>query len=253
VVQISHKPSFPSAHQLQFTMSASGAFGLKFSSKLSVLGSDVLHGFAVKEHVAGAYCDVVYATVDSKNLDIANYCWIRRLNGYMEIEISSIRERATSHAPSEIQLIVIGNEEGCLNPAVGRCYGSYAVKHVNRDNALVIPHGSERLPVWYRITFQGFERLTSTVSRSLHKADRKLTGFPDNAVRCLVVLNLVPSVAIKATLSRGVERLRIFSHGIEKLRSILSGYSKLECETTYHIHTIRLLEGISFDWRCIVC
>lgn len=249
VVHVGHKPSFPSANPLEFTASGSGAFGLKFCSKLLVVCPDVLHDLAIKERVIRAHGDVIDSPVYTEDFDFIDDGRAGRLDGYVKAELlrrATIGYRGTLDIPTEVRLVAVGNVEGCFDPASNGGERSDTMEHVHRCHAMIVPHGREWLSLWNCLALDGFEGFAGAVPSPLDEAGREIAGFPDDPVRCLVVLHLVPAMAIEAPLGGVVEGLRIFPHRFEELRSILFGQSELEGQATHHIHIITLMEEIVF-------
>ena len=244
VVHVGHKPSFPPANPFEFTASGSGAFGLKFCSKLLVVCPDVLHDLAIKERVIRAHGDIIDSPVYTEDFDFIDDGRAGRLDGYVKAELlrrATIGYRGTLDIPTEVRLVAIGNVEGCFDPAANGGERSDAVEHVHRCHAMIVPHGREWLSLWNCLAPDGFEGFAGAVPSPLDEAGREIAGFPDDPVRCLVVLYLVPAMAIEAPLGRVVEGLRILPHRFEELRSILFGQSELESQATHHIHIITLM------------
>lgn len=238
MIHVSHKPSFPSAHLFELSLGGSGAFGLKFCSKLGILSSDVLHSLAIEELVVRANRYVLDASVDAKDFDITNDRWIGRLYGHMEIEVlgvSTIRQRGTLDGPSKIRQIAVRDMKGRLDSSTSGCNGSNAVNHVHSGHSLIVPHGCKKLPLRECFALLGLEGFTGAVPCSLNKAGWKTPRLPDELVRRFMVLHFVPSMVLKPPLGTGVECLRILPHCVKELGSILDGGSELEGQATYHI------------------
>ena len=252
VVYVCHKPSLSSAHRFEFATRGTSAFGLQLPSEFCVTTSNVFDNTAVVERVVAAYGDVVDATVNTENLNLSSYCGVSRLHANVQVERAiAVTQSRTPDIPAYVLLVVHWNIEPCSYPTTSSCNGDELVLEVNADNTLIIPHSAKALPLRNCFALCRLQRLASTVTSTLNEATREFAAVTDNTVRCLMVLDLVPSIVIVTPRCTGVERLGILMHGIKDFDSVLFSHVEFEGERTYHNHILNVLDEISFGGiRC---
>ena len=86
VVDISHKPSFPTRQKLQLLPGRLGAFGLQLFAKISITSAPVFDLLRVEKPVIRADCNIYYSAIYSENLKISDLLRIVMFQRNMQIE-----------------------------------------------------------------------------------------------------------------------------------------------------------------------
>jgi hypothetical protein len=80
VVNVSHKPSFPFTHTRKLPLSGTGAFRLKFCTKVSILPPYILNLLSIEKRVIRTDRDVFDSAVDTEDCSVANSRNVGRLH-----------------------------------------------------------------------------------------------------------------------------------------------------------------------------
>jgi len=209
VVDISHKPSFPTRQTLQLLPGRLGAFGLQLFAKISITSAPIFDLLRVEKPVIRADCNIHYPTIYSKNFEIGDLRRIAVLHGYVQIEHFAspvIRNRRGLDNPAEIFPIMRWYIESCLDSSVGAGNCSYAMHNVDCNYSLIVSHCRERFPLWKRFAFDCLECFTSTISGTLHQRRREIgNALASKLVGCIVIIYPVPRLVLISPFSRDRE------------------------------------------------
>jgi hypothetical protein len=239
MIHISHKPSFPARHTLQFAFGRFGAFGLQLFAKIGITSTPVFDLLRAVKRVIRADCNIYYPPIYSKNFEVGNLCRIIVFQRYMQIEnlVSAIIGDCRGFdSPAKIVSVMRWYKEGSFDSAPCRSYRGNSMYKVRGDNSLVIPHGREGLSFWKRITFNSFQGFTGAIPSSLYQRRRKIgDALTGKLVGCIMVIDLIPGVVLESPFCGDGERFGVSSHRFEESPAILVTQPKLECYRPKHI------------------
>ena len=250
VVNVSHKPSFPSAYLLKLPFSGTGAFGLKFSAKVGVFPSRITrsNALSIEKRVIGTDRDVFYASVDAEHVTTANGWHVHRFHRDVQEKPLAIRDSNAFHCPCEVLPITLWGKETRFHSPGNRSDRSEPIVESDTNDTVVIPHSRTRFLLRERFALTPLERLTCAVSRTLHKRRGKRRTSTKLVIRPFMILNFIPRVVFKAPLRRGVECFGVFIRRSKELLSILIGKVQLERNSAYHRSYIDLVDKVDTKW-----
>jgi len=241
VIDISHKPSFPTSDYAEFPPCRPGAFGLQLRTKTCIFCTCVLNRFGVKERVIGTYCDVDDTTV---NTECREWFGDQFGTGKFQLNVQEklsalfpVRESGRLNHAVQVLLTVFGNGECGFYPASDRCDGCDSVNKVNRDDPLIVTHGGEWYSFREAFALYDFQRITGAVSCALHQRGRKIWDrFTYMSVGCRMISEFVVSVILESPPGRLVEGSGVRLHRTDECRTTTFRQQEFECECPNHGH-----------------
>jgi hypothetical protein len=246
MVDVSHKPSFPTGYLAEFPLCRPGAFGLQFLAEMRVLRSRILGALGVKKGVIGADGYVDNPSIDAENTGVLYRRYIGMLDRDVQEEnllLPVVGDRRGFYHPGEILPVILGDRKRSLNPSSNGCNGSRAVCHVDGDDPRIVSHRGEWFSYWNSLAFDCLQRITRTVSCSLHQRGRKIRNRCTNIpVRCLVVLHFIPRMVRESPFGGCVERRGVCSHRIEESRGPTARQREFEGDCPNHSHIFAMIE-----------
>jgi hypothetical protein len=170
MVNISHKPSFLSAHLLKKTFSRFGAFGLEFLPQMCIFGSCILNPAVIEKDIIRTNCNVDNPSVNTKN-SVPD--WLRRFCSKCDMQIEQIVSAIivqirTSNFPFEILFVIFRNCKANLNSAVNRRNRSIPVFENNTDCILVVSDSRERRTSWKGLELDTLKSFTRNIPSTLN-------------------------------------------------------------------------------------
>jgi len=219
VINISHKPTFFSAHAFEFTLGGSRAFGLEFSSEISVLRPRILHGRRIKESVIGTDGDVDNTTIDPKNLLFGKKIRCPGFDLTVQVEPAIIPVKGEIRRfdfPTGISPVILGKEKFCFDAAGTCCQRDTTAFHIDPDHPLVVPHGRIFFMDGFMRTFYGLKRFTGAIPGTLQKGTGEIRNSLTNIkVSCMVAINLIRRMVRESPFCAGVEGHGVIPHGLQ--------------------------------------
>jgi len=240
VINVSHKPSLSSRHFTEFSFGRSSAFGLKFRSKVSELGTGVFHKFGIVKCVVRADSDVNDSPVNSKYIDIVGLFRCRCLKLAMQIKCFvtlSERYRRRLNFPVHILMVIPRNCKHRFNSSITGSNGCVSGFHIDSDNSLVVSHCRKFFTEWFKFTFCCFKSFTCTISCTLYQRRRKIRNSLSNiAVRRIMTSNFAARTGIKSPFSTNIKCYGVIFHCMKKKLSFVGSDINLQRDSPNHSH-----------------
>ena len=245
VINVSHKPSFPTGHFTEFPFCRSGAFGLQFGSEMRVLCTNILHSLRIKKRVIRTHCDVHDTPVNAENRLFFN-----KIGGsgfYLNVKIKHMivpveRQGRRLHQPQFVSPVILRDKERGSDPSVDRCKRTVSGFQINADYAGIVSHRRELFTERFNLTFHRLKCFTGTIPCALYQRGREIRNRLSNIpIGCRVVEYLAGSVVVKTPLGTGIERHGVISHGLQERVTAIGRYIKFQLDSPNHSHMLTVL------------
>lgn len=232
VVDITHKPSFPSTETFKMSLGGTGAFTLQACFQPLVFSFDCSNVTAVEEFIAaGDY------RIDDSPIYSNNPCWIGSgrtvcLSDEIKIRSSVLDvENRTTYSPVDILLEVIRNGNIDFDSAEC-CRQGYNSTIQKRLESIVIKPDSGKFPFLRQSSqFLTFKHLTGLISSRTDEATIKLGKLlPNVSVSGLMKFCFVISSHIKSFFDTNITRYIIEPYSI--LNAVIQ--RRLEFDSSLH-------------------
>ena len=192
VVNIRHKPLFPTRQAFQFTLGRRSAFCLKFTAQIAISAFNSPDVFAIEELVIGKHGMIIDSGIDTENSISFFDNWTVSFSYHLEFEFVPIvgKPRITD-IPSNIFSKIVGNINFEFDPAINTAERCLRFGNIEREGANIISDSRMWSFCWQPFEFLSFQHLRRIIPGTSDQRSREFILFSDRIVSSVVEFEFI--------------------------------------------------------------